>query len=102
MKTLFLAAFAALVLETTTSLAAERPSCAVPGYLLSSDSQLKRVGRAVNTRHQLDLAVVGTGSSALAGPDGPRSPSPARLEAVPGHRPSRAPVEGRPLVSTRQ
>jgi lysophospholipase L1-like esterase len=40
------------------------------------------VAEAVQKQHKLTIAVVGTGSSILAGPDGPRSAYPARLEAV--------------------
>jgi lysophospholipase L1-like esterase len=43
---------------------------------------LKHVAEAVQKQHKLTIAVVGTGSSILAGPDGPRSAYPARLEAV--------------------
>jgi ABC-type amino acid transport substrate-binding protein len=75
------AAFAALVLAQSAA-AAERPRCGVPDYLLFGDSQLNRVFRAVAGQKQLRIAVVGTGSSALAGPDGPPSAYPARLEAV--------------------
>jgi hypothetical protein len=81
MKTLMAAALAVLALMSSAGLAAERPPCAVPDYLLFSDSQLKRVFGAVTKERQLAISVVGTGSSALAGPDGPRSAYPARLEA---------------------
>jgi hypothetical protein len=62
--------------------AAERGSCSVPDDLLFNDSQLKRVFGAVTKQRKLAIAVIGTGSSALAGPDGPRSAYPARLEAA--------------------
>ena len=71
-----------VVSVTNAALGAERGSCAVPDDLLFSDSQLRRVSKAVADQHKLDIAVVGTGSSALAGPDGPRSAYPARLEAT--------------------
>jgi len=57
-------------------------ACTVPDYLLASDYRLRRVTAAVEKRKSLRIAVVGTGSSALAGPDGPRSAYPARLEAA--------------------
>jgi lysophospholipase L1-like esterase len=75
------AVFAALVLAQGAA-AAERPRCGVPDYLLFGDSQLKRVSSAVVKQKRLRVSVVGTGSSALAGPDGPPSAYPARLEAV--------------------
>ncbi|MEA2988636.1 MAG: hypothetical protein QOG83_1347 [Alphaproteobacteria bacterium] len=79
---LLLAALTAALAWTGIAHAAERPSCAVPSYLLFGDSRLKRVFGAVAQQHRLVTAVVGTGSSALAGPDGPRSAYPARLEAA--------------------
>ncbi|MEA2936867.1 MAG: hypothetical protein QOC56_371, partial [Alphaproteobacteria bacterium] len=79
---LLLAALTAALAWTGIANAAERPSCAVPSYLLFGDSRLKRVFGAVAQQHRLVTAVVGTGSSALAGPDGPRSAYPARLEAA--------------------
>jgi lysophospholipase L1-like esterase len=62
--------------------AEERPTCEIPGYLLFGNNDLKRVAAAVKDDRRLTIAVVGTGSSALAGPDGPPSAYPARLEAV--------------------
>jgi lysophospholipase L1-like esterase len=43
---------------------------------------LKHVAEAVAKNRRLTIAVVGTGSSALAGPEGPPSAYPARLEAA--------------------
>ena len=57
-------------------------ACTVPDYLLSSDYRLRRVTAAVEKQKALRIAVVGTGSSALAGPAGPSSAYPARLEAA--------------------
>ena len=62
--------------------AAEREACEVPGYLLFGNNELKHVSEAVQKDKRLTVAVVGTGSSLLAGPDGPRSAYPARLEAA--------------------
>jgi hypothetical protein len=81
--------------------AAERPSCAVADYLLFTDSQLNRVFGAVSNQRRLAIAVVGTGSSALAGPDGPRSAYPARLEANLNRRLSGVAVRVVTLVRTR-
>jgi hypothetical protein len=75
-----LAAFAAGLGLTGAALAAE--PCDIPAYLLSGNYELKRVTEAVQKEKKLTIAVVGTGSSILAGPDGPRSAYPARLEAV--------------------
>ena len=101
MKTLVAAALAALAL-TGPALAAERPPCAVPDYLLFSDSQLKRVFAAVAKQRNLSISVVGTGSSALAGPDGPRSAYPARLQAALSQKLSGIPVNVVTLVRSRQ
>ena len=57
-------------------------ACTVPDYLLSSDYRLRRVTAAAEKQKSLRIAVIGTGSSALAGPEGPRSAYPARLEAA--------------------
>jgi lysophospholipase L1-like esterase len=59
---------------------AEHASCEIPGYLLESQYDLKRVNTSVMQQRQLTIAVLGTGSSNLAGPEGPRSAYPARLE----------------------
>jgi lysophospholipase L1-like esterase len=50
--------------------------------LLVGNNELKHVAEAVQKEKKLTIAVVGTGSSILAGPEGPRSAYPARLEAV--------------------
>ncbi len=74
-------ALLALVMLAGAGSAAERQTCEIPGYLLFSNGELKRVTAAVENEKRLRIAVVGTGSSILAGPDGPRSAYPARLEA---------------------
>jgi lysophospholipase L1-like esterase len=71
---------AALSIATGAAFAAE--PCDIPGYLLLGNNELKHVAEAVEKEKKLTIAVVGTGSSILAGPDGPRSAYPARLEAV--------------------
>jgi lysophospholipase L1-like esterase len=65
-----------------TGLAAEKPICEIPDSLLSGSFDLKRVSEAVLKERHLTIAVVGTGSSTLAGPEGARSAYPARLEAA--------------------
>ncbi len=56
--------------------------CDVPESLIASEIDLTRVTSEIKDRHRLDISVVGSGSSALTGPDGPRFAYPARLEAV--------------------
>ena len=82
MKTPIAAAAVAAALYLLAGAAFAAEPCDVPGYLLFGSNELKHVAEAVQKRHKLTIAVVGTGSSILAGPDGPRSAYPARLEAV--------------------
>jgi len=101
-KTLIIAAMAVAIGISSAVLAAERPPCAVPDYMLFGDSQLNRVSAAISKQRKLTIAVVGTGSSALAGPDGPPTAYPARLEAALTQRLSGIPVKVIPLVRSRQ
>ncbi len=64
MKALFAALFITTLLAG--SAAAQRPDvCDVPGYLLFGESALNRVAAAVKEKQQLDIAIIGTGSSTL-------------------------------------
>jgi hypothetical protein len=95
---------AALIAASTmvaTGFAAEKQACDIPGYLLTGSYDLKRVQQAVTKDRRLTIAVVGTGSSILAGPDGPRSAYPARLEAALLHRLPSVAVKVVTLVRTR-
>jgi len=53
--------------------------CAVPDWLMP-DGELARVGQAIKDHRQLDITVVGSGSSALPGPDGARFAYPEQLQ----------------------
>jgi lysophospholipase L1-like esterase len=86
---------------TGTGSAAEKPICDIPGYLLFGNYELKRVAEAVAKDRRLTIAVVGTGSSMLAGPDGNRSAYPARLEAALAQRLPSVAVKVVTLVKTR-
>ncbi len=77
-----LAAMAAAVILAGKAWAGDPPSCAVPDYLLFGENSLTRVAKAVAEQHQLTIAVVGSGSSTLAGPDGTNYAYPARLELL--------------------
>ena len=105
MKTPIAACFAGLflaVLSTAgTAFAAERQACEIPGYLLFGNNELNRVRAAVTKDRRLTIAVVGTGSSILAGPDGPSSAYPARLEAALKQRLPGVAVKVVTLVRTR-
>ncbi len=54
--------------------------CDVPASLLESEIDLSRVTAELKDKHRLDISVLGTGSSSLAGPDGAHFAYPARLE----------------------
>jgi len=69
-------------LAANTALAEERQACEIPRSLLFGSNELKHVAEAVTRNHKLTIAVVGSGSSILGGPEGPASAYPARLEAA--------------------
>jgi lysophospholipase L1-like esterase len=56
------------------------PDCSVPHWLIPSENDLVRVTADMRDNHRLVISVLGTGSSALPGPDGARFAYPARLE----------------------
>ncbi len=60
--------------------AAPPEQCEAPQSLLEGDTDLGRVTREFKDKHRIDISVIGTGSSALPGPDGARFAYPARLE----------------------
>jgi len=106
MKTSIAAGVAALSLALASlpgegACAAAGQQCEVPGYLLFGSNELKHVAEAVEKDHRLTIAVVGTGSSALAGPDGPPSAYPARLEAALKQKLPSVAVKVMTLVRTR-
>jgi lysophospholipase L1-like esterase len=105
MRTPTAACFAALSLVVlcapSIAFAAERQTCEIPGYLLFGNNELKRVEAVVTKDRRLTIAVVGTGSSILAGPDGPPSAYPARLEAALKQRLPGVAVKVVTLVRTR-
>jgi lysophospholipase L1-like esterase len=79
MKALFSALFI-LCLLAGSAAAQRRDNCDVPGYLLFGESELSEVAKSVKERQQLDIAIIGSGSSTLGGPEGKAYP--ARLEAA--------------------
>jgi hypothetical protein len=95
------AALAGALALAGAAVAAEKQACEIPAYLLHGSYPLKRVEEAVDQRQRLTIAVVGTGSSILAGPDGPRSAYPARLEAALKRRLPAVAVKVVTLVRTR-
>jgi hypothetical protein len=81
--------------------AAEPDRCDIPDYLLFGTNELKHTNAVVTKDRRLTIVVVGTGSSALAGPDGPGSAYPARLEAALQRRLPSVAVKVVPLVRSR-
>lgn len=69
-----------LLLLTGGAAAQRADTCDVPGYLLFGESDLAGVTQAVKEKRQLDITIIGTGSSTLGGPEGKAYP--ARLEAA--------------------
>jgi hypothetical protein len=78
--TLLVTILAAVALIDGAAAAVPQPSCAVPESFLSSENDLTKVTAEVKTQQRLDISVIGTGSSALPGPDGTRFAYPAQLE----------------------
>ena len=68
------------VISAATAHAAPPEQCELPDSLIASEVDLARVTAEVKDKHRLDITVVGSGSSALSGPDGVRAAYPARLE----------------------
>ncbi|HML07483.1 MAG TPA: GDSL-type esterase/lipase family protein [Xanthobacteraceae bacterium] len=75
-----IAVLAAVVLVHGAAAAESLPQCDVPEWLISTDNDLTRASNEIRDRHRLDISVIGSGSSALSGPDGARYAYPARLE----------------------
>jgi hypothetical protein len=77
----FVATIALGWLPEGEAFAAPQPDeCDVPASLIESEINLTRATDQMKDKHRLDISVVGTGSSALPGPDGPHFAYPARLE----------------------
>jgi hypothetical protein len=79
---LAIAALVMVALVKTAVVAASSEECEVPDSFVSSDADLTRVASEIKDHHRLDISVVGSGSSALPGPEGAQFAYPARLEDV--------------------
>src|SRR3981189_1026258 len=105
MRTPIAACFALLSLVVLspggTAFAAERQTCEIPGYLLFGNNELKRVEAVVTKDRRLNTPVGRTAFPLLAGPDGPPSAYPARLEAALKQRLPGVAVKVVTLVRTR-
>ncbi len=78
--TFILAVLAIITLASGAAAAEPAQECDVPESLIPAQSDLMRVSNEIKDRHRLDISVVGSGSSALSGPDGARFAYPAQLE----------------------
>lgn len=63
----------------TAALAGPGDGCGVSAHLVQADAAMPRVAAAIKAK-SLTIVVAGTGSSTLAGPNGPASAYPARFE----------------------
>ena len=66
----------------TAAGSAEPDECALPDSLSYTDGRLKNAAHTITTEERLDILVIGSGSSSLAGAEGQQSAYPARLEAA--------------------
>lgn len=78
------------------------PACDIPAYLVFGETPLTRVAAAVRERKRLDVVVMGTGSSTLAGSDGAARSYPARLRAALERRLPGIEINVIPQVKSRQ
>jgi len=79
-------AFALLLaaLVPLSSALAQDDACELGKPLIAAEAVLPRAAAAVAERHSLNIIVLGSGSSALPGPNGEKNAYPARLEAALG------------------
>jgi lysophospholipase L1-like esterase len=76
------AAVVALISSLGAAFAAESPDCAVAEHLVTPEYPLAHVAAAIEKTRQLDILVVGAGSSSLTGPGGMDLGYPARLQII--------------------
>ncbi|HWL04070.1 MAG TPA: SGNH/GDSL hydrolase family protein [Xanthobacteraceae bacterium] len=91
----------ALLCAGSPAVAQEPARCAVPEYLVLAEQPLPRVAAAAQAR-QLNIAVIGSGSTLLSGSDGASAAYPARLEAALGRRLPSLAVKVTPFAKGRQ
>lgn len=80
----------------------ESDPCEVPGYILFGEGKLDHVKKAVEEHKRLNILVIGSGSSALPGPDGAGKSYPGRLEEVLRKRYPGVDVQVAALAKSRQ
>jgi lysophospholipase L1-like esterase len=69
-------------LPITVAQAMAPDACEAPDYVTHAEGKLPRVADAVVKDHRLQILVVGTGSSVLAGTEGANNAYPARLQSA--------------------
>ncbi len=82
----------AAILIASGARAQDEPACDVPSYFLFGDAKLGRVAERIRQSGTLDIVVVGTGSSMIAGNDNAGKAYPARLETALRRRLKKVPV----------
>src|SRR5262249_5820047 len=80
--TRWIATLVAILGCACAAIAAENSECAVASHLVTAEYPLPRVAAAVHQAHQLDILVIGAGSSTLMGRGGVDLAYPARLQAI--------------------
>src|SRR5262249_5810707 len=65
---------------------AAKPACEMPADMLATEMVLPKAADQVKSSHRLDIMVVGSGSSTLAGAAGASAAYPARLEFYLGQK----------------
>jgi hypothetical protein len=105
--TFIMAVLTTITLLNSAAMAAPAPDapaaeCDVPEWLMPADSDFTRVSNEIKDRHRLDISVVGSGSSALSGPDGARFAYPAQLEQSLSERLSGIEIKVTAHVQSRQ
>ena len=80
MKQVILAIAAFALMQGAAFAAPPEEDCDVPQSFVDSDADLANMTKEFKEKHRLSISVVGTGSSALTGPEGARFAYPARLE----------------------
>jgi len=76
---LVIAAAAMVVILNGAAVAEPQDECDLPQAFTDTEIELPRVTAEIKDKHRLDISVIGTGSSAISGPDGTRFSYPAQL-----------------------
>jgi hypothetical protein len=97
-----IAVLATIFLVNGAAAATPAEECDVPDSLIAAETDLARVADEIKSHHRLDISVVGSGSSVLAGPDGPRFAYPAQLEQALRERLPGSEIKVTPHIQSKQ